>query len=313
MPLTKGSTAITMMYVENPAKLKISAQTLKAHSLPAFQGEEKVMGLVPIDDPFDTTWGSHCAFGEFAAFALRIDKKTVPGTVLKKHYEKALEDELAKARGEGEAKVSRKRKKELKDHVKSRLLSKAEPVPGIHEIAINTATGAVYVASNSNPVIQHAREHIAFIGAESAERFEQKEGEKASEDVAGFLTEIVMHGIKGKDADIYACGKITVGDADTLISGQSKNDSEIKEIHAAIKAGKWVTDTGVKIDTKDSLEFKCSINGLFRLSGLKLPATEKDKGEGEQGFEALFLERMFLIEKCAGILLDAFDTWRRAK
>ena len=211
MPLTRGNTAITILRIDTPEKLNVSEEALVSCAFPPFQaGDEKIEGLVPIDEPYDTAWRGHPAFGEYVAFALRIDKKTVPGAVLKKHFEAALADELAKIQAEGGGKIGKTRKKELKEQIKERLIGKAEAVPAFHEIAINTATGVVYVASTSSAVIDLAKDYLRRFGVEAMEFFDGEEG--IEEAAMGFLREIVMKGIKGEEADIYSSGKITVTD-----------------------------------------------------------------------------------------------------
>ena len=59
--------------------------------------EELAFGWVNIDDPMDTAWQvSPPDKGEWLCWAFRMDKRSVPAQVVKKHLAEALKDELAK-------------------------------------------------------------------------------------------------------------------------------------------------------------------------------------------------------------------------
>ena len=61
--------------------------------------EELAFGWVNIDDPMDTAWQvSPPDKGEWLCWAFRMDKRSVPAQVVKKHLAEALKDELAAER-----------------------------------------------------------------------------------------------------------------------------------------------------------------------------------------------------------------------
>jgi DNA recombination-dependent growth factor C len=304
MPITKGTTALTMFRVKDVESLKnVTRENLKKLAVPPLgAGDEKAAGLVPLAAPFDASWAGSPEYGEYLAFALRADTKKIPAAVLRRHFEEASAKETEKP--------SRGRKKELKEQIKLRLLTKAEAVPAVHEIVVNRSSGAAYVASTSNPVLQAVGEYMQALKCEM-EEFGQSLEFDDHEAVGAFFSKIVMDGVRFDGAEISACGKITIADDDARIDGQSKTDSEIAEIREAIRAGKRVVGTGVKIETSGAETCTCSLGATFRISGMKLPATEKSRGEDpEAEFEAALLERMFLIEKITGILQGAFAASR---
>lgn len=74
--------------------------------------EELAFGWVNIDDPMDTAWQvSPPDKGEWLCWAFRMDKRSVPAQVVKKHLAEALKDELAKYSAQGIDGVPRTRKK----------------------------------------------------------------------------------------------------------------------------------------------------------------------------------------------------------
>ena len=102
--------------------------------------EELAFGWVNIDDPMDTAWQvSPPDKGEWLCWAFRMDKRSVPAQVVKKHLAEALKDELAKYSAQGIDGVPRTRKKELKEAIRLKLLAKAEPVSSTVDVALNLA------------------------------------------------------------------------------------------------------------------------------------------------------------------------------
>ena len=293
----KGTATITVLQADPKALKNITLDSLKRNVIRPLKGpDEKAVGFVPIADPFDTNWGGSPQIGEFTAFCLRIDAKKVPSQIIKQRLAEALKQES------GMEKVSPKRKKELKEEIKARLLLKAEAVATAHEIVVSQA-GIVYLGSNSNSVIAAVQDAFAAcFRCSLTEILPAEDQGKASE----FLTKIVREGHRMGDVAFSAAGTITVANEDTKLTGTSKNDNDIQEIQAAIANGMLVTQASIKIDAADSEVCTLTLASSFRISKMKLPAAETQDDNDPDG---AFLERMFLIEKFTGILLKAFSAF----
>ena len=130
-----------------------------------------------------------------------------------------------------------------------------------------------------------------------------------------FLTSLVRNEVRTEGAELFSTGPITVANGDTVLTGTSKSDGEIQELAAAMENGMRVTQTGICIVVNIPDPATCTLtmpmNHFLRLSGMKLPktetpATENSDGGASDGFETVFLERMLLLEKYTGIVLEAF-------
>jgi DNA recombination-dependent growth factor C len=294
----RGTATITMLQADQKALKSITLDNLKRHAIGPIEigGAEKATGFAPIADPFGMNWGGSPRIGEFTAFCFRMDSKKVPASVLTLHLQEALKKERKESASEM---VSRKRKKELKELIKARLLSEAETAPAVYEIVVNQA-GVVYLGANSNSVIAAVQDvFAACFRCNLTEMLTVEEQGKASD----FLTQIVKEGFRAGDVALSAAGAITVANEDTKLTGTSKSDNDIQEIQAAIVNGMKVTQTGIQINAGDPEACTLTLASTFRISKMKLPAAEKQDDDNP---DAAFLERMFLIEKFTGVLLDAF-------
>ncbi|MCF8039696.1 MAG: recombination-associated protein RdgC [Desulfohalobiaceae bacterium] len=110
--------------------------------------EERSFGWVSIDNMLDSNWSeAPVNKGEYLAFALRVDTRRIPPAVFKKHYQIALEESMAKAREQGKKFIGRDQKKELKEQVRLRLMTRTLPVPAVFDVVWNSRTNRVYFAS----------------------------------------------------------------------------------------------------------------------------------------------------------------------
>lgn len=116
--------------------------------------EERGWGWVNFDDMLDTAWTvSPPEKGEYICFSLRLDTRRIPPAVLKKHTLLAIREEENKAKEQGRDYISRTRKKELQDSVKSRLMTRFLPIPAEFNVVWNTRDNIVYFASTQEKVI----------------------------------------------------------------------------------------------------------------------------------------------------------------
>ncbi|MEG2005632.1 MAG: recombination-associated protein RdgC, partial [Bilophila sp.] len=155
-----STTALTVYKIDNPAG--VTADKLKQFAFQSIDDipEPKGWGWVNIDDMFDTEW--HLSVpekGHYMCFSLRIDTRKVSSAVLKKHMAEALSDEEAKAAAEGN-KVTRKRKKELKELYTAKLMKQAEPVPAALDVAVDMESGQVLVSSVSAAQLALFEQHF---------------------------------------------------------------------------------------------------------------------------------------------------------
>lgn len=110
--------------------------------------DERAWGWVCFDDMLDSQWRTAPPEkGEFLAFSLRLDARRIPAAVIKKYTALSLRDEEERNKQQGKKFISRERKKELKEQVKLRLLSRFLPIPAEFNVVWATTSNMVYFAS----------------------------------------------------------------------------------------------------------------------------------------------------------------------
>ncbi len=110
--------------------------------------DERSFGWVSIDNMLDNKWATASPFkGEYIAFALRLDTRRIPPAVFKKHFNIALEEQRLQNKKQNKAFLSRDQKREIKERVRSQLLSRTLPVPAIFDVIWNMSSNIIYFAS----------------------------------------------------------------------------------------------------------------------------------------------------------------------
>jgi recombination associated protein RdgC len=99
------------------------------------RSESKSLGWTSFETSFKPNFeDSSFLVGAYMVFALRIDKKTVPPKLLKKHYSLAVEKKLADT---GREYLSRNEKEIIREHVLNNLLIRIPAVPDIYDVIWN--------------------------------------------------------------------------------------------------------------------------------------------------------------------------------
>lgn len=125
--------------------------------------EERAWGWVAFEDMLDVEWRSAPPDkGAYLAFAFRLDTRRIPPAVLKKHVQIALREEEQRIREQGKKFIGRDRKLELRDQVRLRLLGRFLPVPAVFDIAWNTDSNVVYLASTQTKLIELFTEYFTL-------------------------------------------------------------------------------------------------------------------------------------------------------
>lgn len=107
---------------------------------------EIAMGWTSFESPFRPRFSdASFSIGDYFVFSLRIDKKSVPPKILKKHIER----ETAKRLGETEREYLTKiEKQELKEAVTQVLLKRIPATPNVYDLIWQYEAGAVWFFSN---------------------------------------------------------------------------------------------------------------------------------------------------------------------
>jgi hypothetical protein len=151
MNLLSASISITRYKVKGWLKtpvLETVASGLKKNAVSEIddQSLEKAVGWTSFEKPYQPDFsGSTYAYGSYLVFALRIDKKTIPSKMFKKHFMIESARRLAES---GRQYLSRNEKQSIKDHVINRLNLKIPATPNVYDIIWDYEDSVLWFFSN---------------------------------------------------------------------------------------------------------------------------------------------------------------------
>ena len=140
MGLLSSTVSITRYRVEGKLEKPVPetmAQCLKKNAIPGIDDDvsEKTVGWTSFDRPFNPDFeGSSFLIGTYFIFSLRIDKKTVPPSLIKKHCAMETARRLAAT---GRKYLSRDEKRMIKEHVMSVLTLRIPATPNVYDLIWN--------------------------------------------------------------------------------------------------------------------------------------------------------------------------------
>ena len=293
-------------------------------------------GWVSFDDYLDTTWqAGPPQKGAYLAFSLRLDIRRVPAGVVRKYLDLALKREKAENEKNGRKFISRERRKELKEQVQMALRKRFLPVPGEFNVIWNTANNEIWFASTQTKVLElfvqrflatfklHIEQltppalALSMLGDAAEEAIHDADSVDYTMDgVLGqdFLTWLwfrsdvaytLFRTDDGQPFQVSMEKRVTVTgyvgfDRETASVTASDTDSPLTEARLGLRRGKKVSSALIHI-TKDDFVSDVSVKAAdFSLNSLKTPKI--DKPDRDDDPDALFLEKVFLIETAVTLL-----------
>jgi len=166
MGILSSTTSITQYHVEGELKdpiLDTVVKNLKKQSVEEIDNEssDKAVGWACFDDPFSTNFDrSPFQIGTHFVFSMRIDKKTIPAKIVKKHYTLEIKKRL---KNSGREFLSKTEKKELKDHVLQVLSLRIPATPNIYDLIWHYESKTLWFYSN----LKGANEELETLFARS--------------------------------------------------------------------------------------------------------------------------------------------------
>ncbi len=150
MGLLSSTGSITRYRVEGKLEepvLETMANGLTKHAIPGAEGDvaDKIVGWTSFDKPFNPDFrGSSFLIGTYFVFSLRIDRKIIPSSVIKKHCEMEAAKRLAET---GRQYLSRDEKRMIKEHVIHVLTLRIPATPSVYDLIWNYEASSLWFFS----------------------------------------------------------------------------------------------------------------------------------------------------------------------
>lgn len=269
---TGSTTALRIFNVQlnNP-----DGQRLYQHVFTPTPGPDgKRIGWVGLGDPLDLEFAVGIDHGRFLAWSLRIDERKPSSAAIRIRLAEALKKEAEKG------KVSRTRKKELKESITAAVTAKTEFIPTLTDCILDVEAQKLYVSSTSGTILNILLELFK-------QTFEVSPTPvTASADMGAFFAKLFKEDVPLKDGIELRAN----GCAVTLSTPQqSENQAQVSVVNneaavdTALKDGLHIVKMAiVAVDGENELSFAMSDD--LMVTGLKLP-----KGERDDDPEATFL------------------------
>ena len=293
-------------------------------------------GWVSFDDYLDTTWqAGPPQKGAYMAFSLRLDIRRIPAGVVRKYLDLALKREKAENEKNGKKFISRERRKELKEQVQLSLRRRFLPVPGEFNVIWNTANNEIWFASTQEKVIElfaqrfldtfklHIEQLIprylalSMLGDAAEEAVhDADQADDTMDGVLGqefltwlwFQSDVAPSFFRTDDGHSFLVAmrkRVTVTgfvgmDRETTAMTSFYDGAPLVEARFGLRRGKKVAHALIRL-IKDDFGFDVSVKAAdFSLNSLKTPKI--DKSDRDDDPDALFLEKVFLIETAVTLL-----------
>ncbi len=298
--------------------------------------ESQADGWVSFDDYLDTTWqAGPPQIGAYIAFSLRVDTRRIPAGVARKHLMLALKREKAENEKNGKKFISRERRKELKELVQISLRRRFLPVPSEFNVIWNTANNEIWFASTQTKMLElfvqrfldtfklHIEQltpsalALSMLGDAAEEKIHSTDTpDESPNGMLGqdfltwlwFQSDVAPSFFRTDDGHSFLVAlrkRVAVTgfvgmDRETASVAASDADSFLSEARLGLHRGKKVASALICL-MKDDFGFDVSVKAAdFSLNSLKTPKI--DKSDRDDDPDALFLEKVFLIETAVTLL-----------
>ena len=148
--------AMSIFHIKGEAQnLDQALQTAAFSAQPQNPGpDEKIAGFVGLGNALDTDFSFAPLQGQYVALSLRVDERKPSQAAIKMRLAQAIKQEEDAHAG----KISRARKKELKEEITASVKAKADLVPTLTDIVWDQPRGLLLIASTTDAMVDLACE-----------------------------------------------------------------------------------------------------------------------------------------------------------
>jgi recombination associated protein RdgC len=350
MGLLKGTMSFSLYRLEGSLPDQVDdflARQLKAFAFRniILTSEEKAMGWTSLENVLDTDFeGAKYAWGDYLMLALRVDRKTVPPSLLKIRLLEAEQDFLAET---GQKRIYREQRDDLRERVHLELFSKSQPIPSFYEFCWSISQKTLILCSLSEKVIDDFQDFFKqtfslpvypytpwdplWLDEELSSKLALAEKEAMPDAAATSGLPAVDRTSLGREFLTWLWFKSEerngavslpgMGDIELLLvrrlvleSGDGRvcetvvcqgMHADLKEGKEAIRQGKKIKEARIKLDKdEDTWEFTLKAD-RFSFQSLKLPVMT-DKLDDQEDRDGAILERIYLIETAVKMMTQLF-------
>jgi len=344
MHLLNGTFAVSKYTCESTIALAPQELTdmLRKYSFkPIDQGaEENSVGWVSSSDFLDSDFEMPADLGGYLFFSLRMDTRKVNSAVFKKEVLLALKKEERLNQEIGKKFISRERKKEIKEQVKIRLMTRTFPVPKAVMAAWNIPEQIVYffsVNTKESDIFEELFTKTFDISLDKIDFYavasrvsspseldkldtilsnqlispDQSDGTYLGADFLNYLWFISdsQNSMSNTNYSFFIGNSVTVSGEFGTLSAKS-TAGELAEAMYGLVNGKKVRSLTFSIETSEAATYKAKLDGSYRLSGIKLPKSEKLDDADD---DALLLEKLFLLEQLFSYVDEVFGVFLKIR
>lgn len=256
------TTSFSLFEAPVPSKLDFDAARAKGFS-DAVTLEGTRLGWVGLGNAVDTDFSFGIDHGRFAALSLRVDSRKASGAALKLQLAEAVQEELDQGR-----EISKKRKKELKEAITAKLISRAEWTPALTDCLWDLENGRLLVAASPKAALPLLARFKTTFGVDA-------QPYAAREDLPSFFARLSRENVSVNGWELSCAGSATLA---TPLHAEGKMAVAVQNnentIASALDDGLSIQKLAMIADASDgTLEF--SLDTSLTISGLKLPRAEK--------------------------------------
>jgi hypothetical protein len=293
--------------------------------------EEKRMGWVSLTDILDADFEkANYTLGDYLVFSLRIDRKLISPKLMKIRL---MEEQRRFLAEHGQTRIGKAMNEGLKDKVKLELLTKSDPVPSFYDVCWAVGQNKVYFSSLSDKVADDFVDLFKKTFSLGLKRIlphehplalkSKTQGDVAAEDISligrEFLTWLWFKSeerngtialSKSVEVELHLLKRIALEAGEGEYSQGvvcSGLHAELKEGKEAIRQGKKVKETGIKLHCdQNEWEFNFKADNFY-FQSLKMPVV--DWQETPDDPSASLLERIYLIENAVKTIDKIYESF----
>ena len=292
----------------------------------AANAQEKIMGWTGIENVLDTDFRhASYAWGDYLLFSLRIDRRSVPPSLLKI---RALEAEQQHLKETGRKKVDKATREHIRDSIHQDLLGRTHPTPSFCEICWSVSEGSLLLTSLSEKVMQDFQDLFKtsfdlvpcpcvpwdpqVMDKETAgkvEALQMMDAGAVDPKTLGreFLTwlwfkseerngMILIPGVGETEIHLVRRLVLESGDGDYSESVVCQGmHADLKEGRDALRRGKKIKEARLKL-SRDAAAWEFTLKAdRFQFQSMKMPVV-MDMKEEQENRDGRVLERIYLLE-----------------